>query len=123
MAKEVRELLEKSILMTVGAAALTAEKAQSIINELIEKGKVSKDEGKTMFEELMERAKKEGQDVRGKIDQGLQRSVRELGVATKDDINEINKHLREIEKRISVIEKVEATKEPPLAEPPRGDVK
>lgn len=118
MGKDARDLIEKSILMTVGAAALTAEKAQQVIGEMVEKGKVSTDESRTMFDELMEKARKEGSEVKGRFDKGVQRSLRDMGIAIQDDVTELKLKIEEFERRLDAVERVQATSEVPLAEPP-----
>ena len=46
------EELRKVLLAGVGAVATTAEKSQELINQLVEKGELTVEQGKVMNEEL-----------------------------------------------------------------------
>ena len=48
----MREEVRKIFLAGVGTAAVTCEKASEVIDKLIEKGKISVEEGKELSEEL-----------------------------------------------------------------------
>ena len=57
------EGLKKIILMGIGAAALTAEKSQQIVDELVKKGEITVEQGKELNQELKRNVKKSFEDA------------------------------------------------------------
>ena len=50
--------LKKIILMGIGAAAVTAEKSQQIVDELVKKGEITVEQGKELNQELKRNVRK-----------------------------------------------------------------
>lgn len=86
-------IFEKSIYLGLGVLNLTREKAQEIIDDLVERGKVSKDESSKAVRDLMNRAEKEKAEWEKSFNQSVEKTVKNLHLATKDDIEAINKRL------------------------------
>lgn len=55
--------LRKLLLSTVGAAAISIEKLDAAVQDLIEKGKLSVKEGKELREELIRKKRSESDEV------------------------------------------------------------
>ena len=85
------DLLEKTLYIGLGLFSMTKERAEEIINELVEKGKVSKDESAKAVRELMDRAEKEKHAFDKKLDAALENSIKRLHLATHDDVHSIEK--------------------------------
>ena len=60
--EQVRGTLKKVMLAGVGAAALLAEKSQSMLDELAEKGAATVEQGKVLNEELKHKRKSKNTD-------------------------------------------------------------
>lgn len=56
MLTELESTLKKVLLAGIGAVAVTAEKADEIIRELVKKGEITVEQGKVLNEELKHRA-------------------------------------------------------------------
>lgn len=104
----------KIFLTGVGTAALACEKAGDVINELIEKGKLSIDEGKELSEELKRNIdnKSEGakESIKTKISdmtpltkESLKGLLEEKNYCTKADMLEIKARLDRIEEKLGLI--------------------
>ena len=55
--------LKKIILMGIGAAAMTAEKSQQVVDELVKKGELTVEQGKELNQELKRNVKKSIDDA------------------------------------------------------------
>ena len=55
--------LKKLVLMGIGAAALTAEKSQQIVDELVKRGENTVEQGKELNQELKRNVKKSFDDI------------------------------------------------------------
>jgi len=98
---------KKIFLAGIGTAALTWEKAGDVINDLIEKGKISVDEGKELSQELKRNITDKGTETKDnvmrKIDDikpltkdGLKEVLEEMNYATKADILELKRMVEKI---------------------------
>jgi polyhydroxyalkanoate synthesis regulator phasin len=61
------EELKKIVLAGVGAAAVTAERAEQLINYCVEKGEITVEQGKVMNEELRRNVKDGMQTAKEKV--------------------------------------------------------
>ena len=63
MDKILGDGLKKLVLMGIGAAALTAEKSQQIVDELVKRGEITVEQGKELNQELKRNVKKSFDDI------------------------------------------------------------
>lgn len=85
--------LKKVFLAGVGTAAVTYEKASKLIDEMVEKGKLTMDEGKELSEEIKKTIKNKKDELMPLTKDDLDK----LGLVTKDDLYEIKERLNRIE--------------------------
>jgi len=77
------DIIKKSIYLGLGAATATKEKVDSLV------------------EELMDKIEKEEQEVAKRIKAEILKAIEEIGLPTKKDIDELNKRLKALEKKLS----------------------
>ena len=74
--------LKKIILMGIGAAAMTAEKSQQIVDELVKKGEITVEQGKELNQELKRNVKKSIDDAAAaaqeKKAEGIEKQIAEM---------------------------------------------
>ena len=73
----------------LGAAFMAKEKIEAQLKDLEQLGTISKEELNRFMEEAQQRAQQEQDALDAKIKEKVAESVREMGLATKDDIAEI----------------------------------
>jgi polyhydroxyalkanoate synthesis regulator phasin len=95
------DMIKKAMLLGLGVISLTKEKAQEVVDDLIKRGEVSKDERFKMVDALLKEAEKQEKEVTAKVDETVHKVIAKMGLATKEAQNDILKRLEEIEKRIS----------------------
>jgi polyhydroxyalkanoate synthesis regulator phasin len=89
-------ILEKGIYLGLGILSMTKERAEEIIDDLVEKGKVSKDESAKAVRDLMDRVEKEKDTLEKKINHMVEETVKHMHLATQHDIEELNKKLDKV---------------------------
>ena len=77
--------LKKVLLAGIGLTAMTVDKADSFVKELVEKGRLTVEEGKELEQELKRQSKEEAQEFLAKLD--AKKSSVEY--ATKDDVKRL----------------------------------
>ena len=111
---DMKSEARKLFLAGVGTAALTCEKAGDVIGKLIEKGKLSVEEGKELSEELKrdisDKSAEKKEDVMNKFDEKrpltkemLKDILDEKNYVTKADLLELKRRLDVIEEKLDII--------------------
>jgi polyhydroxyalkanoate synthesis regulator phasin len=103
-----RDAIEQAILISVGAAALTKDRAEEIVAELVARGHVGAQEGSAMIARLMASVRGEGPPnhggVRGRVEDGVQALFRESGLARTSDLEDLRVRIAELERRVQLVE-------------------
>ena len=81
--------LKKVLLAGIELTAMTVDKADSFVKELVEKGRLTVEEGKELEQELKRQSKEEAQEFLNKLD--AKKSSVEY--ATKDDVKRLEEKL------------------------------
>ena len=81
--------LKKVLLAGIGLTAMTVDKADSFVKEVVEKGRLTVEEGKELEQELKRQSKEEAQEFLAKLD--AKKSSVEY--ATKDDVKRLDDKL------------------------------
>lgn len=100
----VRDLIERTFLAGMGAAALTKDRVQELVEDLIRRGQLDSDEGREVAERLVSRSRDEARSVLKKADSSLQGAYRDLGLGTKRELEDLDFRLRQLEHRVKLLE-------------------
>ncbi len=106
-----REAVEQAIFVAVGAASLTRERAQAIVDDLVRRGQMTDEEGRLTVDGLMARVRASGDQagLMDKIEGGVHGLLRELGIAQRDDIADVDQRIAELEHRVRLLEEAAGT--------------
>ncbi|MBX6762251.1 MAG: hypothetical protein K6T51_03930 [Rubrobacteraceae bacterium] len=118
------DTLERLVLLQIGAAAVTRERVERAVNELIEQGRLQREEGRRVVEEVMERARQRSGGARSLVESSLQQVLREAGLPTREDYEDLLFRVEQLEHRVRVLEDRGTTsgggETPPEPETPPG---
>jgi len=92
--------IKKAMLLGLGLISLTKEKAEEIVDDLIKRGEVSREERFKTVDKLLREAEKKEEELTGKINETVQKTITQIGLVSKKDLEAISKRLAEIEKRM-----------------------
>lgn len=85
----------KDILATgIGAFYLAKEKVEEELEKLVEKGKISREEMKGLLEKARQKGESEEVKIKEEVKKMVKEALDELGVATKEDLEELKKSLK-----------------------------
>lgn len=102
--QSVRDLIERVFLLGVGAAALTKDRVQELVEELVRRGQLSGEEGRDVADKLLARSREEARAAAKRADSSLQGAYREIGLVTRREIEDIEFRLRQLEHRVQLLE-------------------
>lgn len=93
----MKEMLKNVLYAGIGAAFLTKEKIEELKGDLIEKGKMSQEEGKQFVDELLRKSEKAKDQLDLWINKRVEDRVDQLNLATKDEIAELRRKIEELQ--------------------------
>src|SRR5437867_13118137 len=99
-----RDAVERLVLACFGALALSAERLDRLADELTELGGVSRDDARSALEGLASPWRGDATRVTEQAGRSLQKLLHELGVATKDDLDELELRVAQLEHRLRLVE-------------------
>ncbi len=96
--------LERLILLQIGAAAATREKVQEVVNRLVDQGRMEREEGRAVVDDVVTRARERSQGARSLFDASLQQGLRTAGVPDREAYEDLLFRLEQIEHRVRLLE-------------------
>ena len=100
----VGETLERLVLLQVGAAAATRDRVQAVVEGLIEQGRIEREEGRTVVEDVMSRARERSAGARSLVDASVQQGLRRGGLPTREDHEDLVFRVEQLEHRVRMLE-------------------
>ena len=100
----VRDLLERIALAAVGAVALTAERADLLAEELADRGVAKREDARALIDDVSARWRGDATRLGEKAGATLDGLFRELGLVTKDDVEELELRIAQLEHRLRLLE-------------------
>jgi polyhydroxyalkanoate synthesis regulator phasin len=99
-----RDVLERVVLAAFGALALSAERLDRWADQLSEIGGVRRDEARSALEELASRWRGDATRVTEGAGRSLEKVLRDLGVVTRSDFEELELRVAQLEHRLRLLE-------------------
>jgi polyhydroxyalkanoate synthesis regulator phasin len=95
------DIFRKAIFFGLGAIAMTQEKAEEFVDELIKKGEVASTERYKAVDKLLKEADKQQKEFQDKVSESVQKTITNMGLPTKKDWDEVKEALKRIEMRLT----------------------
>jgi polyhydroxyalkanoate synthesis regulator phasin len=117
--EEPAETLKRLALAVVGAVALTADRADELADTLAERGGLSRDEVRGWIDDATTRWRGDAVRVGERAGATLHGALRELGLVTRDEWDELELRVAQLEHRLRLVES-RPRAVPPSPEHPAG---
>ena len=98
-----RDLAERLVLGGIGALALTADRMDGLVEALVSRGGMERDDARSLVDDLTGRWRTEAKRV-GRASSTAQGLLRELGLVTKADVEELELRIAQLEHRLRLLE-------------------
>ncbi len=96
----MKESVRKLGLIGAGLWAITEDKMNDLVKELVDKGDISKEEGKKVIQDMLEERKKQKIDLEKKISEKIQESISITDIFTRKDMHELESRIHTLEDEI-----------------------
>jgi len=94
--------LRKVVLASIGAVAIAQEEAEDLINKLLERGEIAREEGRKLMQDMMAKRREK---VQATFDTRVEAALGKMNVSTKDDLKAVEKKLDELNKKLDKLAK------------------
>ena len=93
----MKEMLKNVLYAGIGAAFLTKEKIEELKGDLVEKGKMSQEEGKQFVDDLLRKSEKAKDQLELWINKRVEERIKQLNLATKDEVADLQRKIEELQ--------------------------
>ncbi len=97
----MKDIIEKSINLGLGIAATTKEKVENLVDDLIAKGQLAKEEKSKAVNEVLDKLEKSETEFKEKTRAVVNETVNNFGFATKKEINNLKETISDLQKKIN----------------------
>jgi polyhydroxyalkanoate synthesis regulator phasin len=99
-----RDALERMALAAVGAIVLTAERIDELAGDLSERGGMRRDEARQLLEDAVTRWRGDATRFGERAGESLAGLARQLGLVTRDELEELELRVAQLEHRLRLVE-------------------
>jgi len=96
-------ITKKAMLTGIGLALIAKDEVEDLAKELVNKGKMSENEGTKFLEDLQKRYDETQKKLEEKIQQAVKDFMKKADVVTGDELKGLKKEIRDLKKAISEI--------------------
>lgn len=93
----MKETLKNMLYAGIGAAFLTKEKIEELKADLVEKGKMSQEEGRQFVDDLLRRSEKAKDQLDLWINRRVEERIAQFNLATRDEVAELRRQVEELQ--------------------------
>lgn len=94
-------LFEKGMLAGLGLLDLSQEKLKEVVEELVARGEVSRKEGRSVIQNVMDRGQREKREVEKRLKAAAEKALEKMNVATRKDLEKLEKKIAKLEEKLS----------------------
>jgi len=102
-----RDALEQLLLAGVGVVALTADRVEELVDSLVKRGGVQRDEARAAVEDSVARWRGDATRVTERAGSSMQGLLREFGLVLRSEYEELELRVAQLEHRLRLLERDE----------------
>jgi polyhydroxyalkanoate synthesis regulator phasin len=99
------EIFKKSLFAGLGLAVVTKTKLESVLEKLVEEGKLSRSEAEKMGQELLESGEKQWTDFEGRLKETVKGFLADMDICKASDLKKLEKKVKSLDMRLKALEK------------------
>jgi polyhydroxyalkanoate synthesis regulator phasin len=103
--RSFHDMVRRMMLAGIGAIALKHDEIEEFMDKLVERGEIAKKDREELIKEMRERYQKSHPGEEHPAHKKVTEFMERFSMPTKDDIDELNKKLTQLEKKIDELGK------------------
>lgn len=100
------DLFRKAVLAGIGIASLTMEKVEELSNDLIDKGKLSEQEGEKFLQEMQKRAEESREALKQQTDRLVESAIGRMQLTKVSDLEKLQAEIEGLRREIEALRTV-----------------
>jgi polyhydroxyalkanoate synthesis regulator phasin len=92
------DMLRKAFFLGLGVLASGKDMIEKVVNDMADRGEVTQEEAKKLASSLVERGRREKDELVSMLNSEIKRLLKGSPVASKNELEEIEERLRKIER-------------------------
>jgi poly(hydroxyalkanoate) granule-associated protein len=88
------DLIKKMLLAGVGALALTKEKVEVIVDDLVKRGEVAQKDKSSLLNEMLNSVEKGKQEIREFVHKEMEKIIQSLDIPTRSEFEALKKQVK-----------------------------
>lgn len=93
----MKNMIKKGLSLGLGLAVTSKEKAEIIVDELVKKGELNREESKEFIDQLLQKSEETQKELDKIINKNMKELLGELNLATKEDIQRLEQRIIHLE--------------------------
>ena len=93
-------IVKKSMLTGIGLALIAKDEVEDLAKELVNKGKMSENEGTKFLEDLQKRYDETQKKLEEKVQRAVKDFMKKADVVSRDELKGLKKEIRDLKKAI-----------------------
>ncbi len=102
---KMESIIKKVLYTGVGIVAATTERLQSSIDELVEKGKLSEEEGKKVVDDVVKNAETQRPNIEGRFKKIVDAAFEKMNLPQNDAFAKLEKRIKSLEVKVGLLAK------------------
>jgi polyhydroxyalkanoate synthesis regulator phasin len=98
--KDMKELLHKAWLFSVGVFDFTKDKVEALVQEMVRRGEITQQEGPEAVKQLLAKAQEAQQAMVAKVKEVAKNAIDEIKVAKASDLETLEKRVAALEEAL-----------------------
>ncbi len=98
------DLFKKGLFTGLGLIIVTAEEVEKKINSLVEKGKLSAEEGENIIKEFVQKSEDQQHEFQERISKSVKSAMASLDIAGREQLENLEARVASLEDRVSTLE-------------------
>jgi polyhydroxyalkanoate synthesis regulator phasin len=103
--RTLREQAERLVLAALGAVALTTERIDELADELARKAGIRREEAVELIRDVSDGWRREAGRLGERTSDAAQQLVRNVGLVTREELEEVDLRLAQLEHRLKLLER------------------
>ena len=99
------EIFKKSLFAGLGLAVVTKTKLESVLEQLVEEGKMSREEAEKMGQELLDSGEKQWIDFEARLQETVKGFLENMDISKASDVKKLEKKIKALDMRLKALEK------------------
>lgn len=93
----MEETLKNLMYQGLGVIAITKEKMEKSIADLVEKGKMTREEGKKLYEEISAETSKAGKEFKENTKESIREWIEKSGIPSREEFEALRARVEKLE--------------------------